>query len=79
TNMNFLNYSGCMEADIKLLEAKISKLISLCSGLRQENGQLRDDLTQVQQNAELLKSNMEKASIKLENLLESMPQNEEAL
>ena len=67
-----------MEADIKSLETKITKLITLCSTLREENVHLRDDLTQAQQNANNLKSNMEKASIKLEGLLESMPQNEEA-
>jgi len=76
--MNFLNYSGRMEADIKSLEAKITKLISLCGSLREENAQLLDDLTQAQQNADALKDNMQQASDKLELLLESMPQNVEA-
>jgi len=76
--MNFLNYSGRMEADIKSLEAKITKLISLCKSLREENAQLLGDLSQAQQNTDALKVNMQQASDKLELLLESIPQNVEA-
>jgi cell division protein ZapB len=76
--MIFLNYSGCMDADIKSLEAKITKLIDLCSSLREENAQLLGDLAQAQQDAEALKNNMQKASDKLELLLEAMPKNVEA-
>ena len=76
--MNFFNYSGIMEADIKSLEAKITKLISLCSTLREENAQLLGDLEQAQQDTDALKSNMQQASDKLEVLLETMPQNVEA-
>jgi cell division protein ZapB len=76
--MNFLNYSGVMEADIKSLEAKINKLISLCSSLREENAQLLGDLEQAQQDADALKTNMQQASSKLELLLETIPKNIEA-
>jgi cell division protein ZapB len=76
--MNFLNYSGVMEADIKSLEAKITKLISLCSSLREENAQLLGDLEQAQLDADALKTNMQQASNKLELLLETMPKNIEA-
>jgi cell division protein ZapB len=76
--MNFLNYSGVMEADIKSLEAKITKLISLCSSLREENAQLLGDLEQAQQDADALKTNMQQASSKLELLLETIPKNIEA-
>ena len=71
TLMNFFNYSGDMEADLKSLEEKITKLISLCSNLREENIRLRSDLTQT-------KGNMLLASNKLEGLLESMPQSSES-
>ena len=67
-----------MEADIKILEAKIGKLIGLCANLREENAQLADGLAKAQQDADALKSNMQQASDKLEGLLEAMPQNEEA-
>jgi cell division protein ZapB len=67
-----------MEADIKNLEAKLSKLITLCANLREENAQLLGDLEQAQQDADALKANMQRASDKLEGLLVSMPQNVEA-
>jgi cell division protein ZapB len=73
--MNFFNYSERMEADLKSLEEKISKLISLCSNLREENSQLLGDLSQARQAADALKSKMLLASNKLESLLETMPNN----
>lgn len=76
--MNFFIYSGIMEADLKSLQEKITKLITLCSTLREENIQLRGDLSQAQQDADALKSNMQLASDKLEVLLESMPESVEA-
>jgi cell division protein ZapB len=76
--MNFLIYSGAMEADLKSLEEKISKLISLCGRLREENGQLRDDLSQAQQKTDALRSNMLIASNKLEVLLNNVPNDAEA-
>ena len=62
-----------MNADLKKLEDKIGKLISLCATLREENLQLRDDLSHAQQNSNTLKSNMLLASEKLEILLETIP------
>jgi cell division protein ZapB len=76
--MKFLIYSGVMEADLKSLEEKISKLVSLCGNLREENGQLRDDLSVAQQKAEALKNNMLLASNKLEVLLNNVPNDVEA-
>lgn len=69
--MIFLNYSEPMDADLKNLEEKISKLIALCNALREENIDLR-------QKSATLKSNMEQASVKLEALLGKLPQDEEA-
>ena len=77
--MNFFNYSGDMEADLKSLEEKITKLISLCSNLREENNQLRSDLSLAQQSTATMKNNMLLASNKLEGLLESMPQSSESV
>ena len=62
-----------MDADLKRLEDKINRLISLCVTLREENTQLRGDLSQAQQNSDTLKNNMLLASQKLEVLLETMP------
>ena len=76
--MNFLIYSEPMDTDLKSLEEKISKLINLCSDLREENGQLRGDLSQAQLAASTLKNNMLLASNKLEVLLDSVPNGIEA-
>jgi len=56
TIINFFNYSGRMDADLKALEEKLTGLISLCSDLRSENAQLRLDLNATQNDAALLKS-----------------------
>jgi cell division protein ZapB len=72
TLIDFFNYSGDMEADLKTLEEKITKLVSLCSSLREENVRLRSDLTQT-------KDNMLQASNKLEGLLESLPEGAESM
>jgi FtsZ-binding cell division protein ZapB len=68
--MIFLNYSGLMDADIKELEDKISRLIALCSSLREENTQLREK-------SATMKNNMDQASKKLEGLLGQLPNGEE--
>ncbi len=60
-----------MDADIKELEEKISKLVALCGSMREENTQLREI-------SDALKNKMSQASIKLEGLLEKLPQDEEA-
>jgi len=76
--MNFLIYSGAMEADLKSLEEKISKLVSLCGQLREENGQLRNHITLAQQKTDTLKNSMLLASNKLEALLQTVPDIEDA-
>jgi len=68
-----------MEADLKSLEEKITRLISLCSNLREENNQLRGDLSKAQQSTATMKNNMLLASNKLESLLESIPQISESV
>lgn len=71
TNITFLNYSGRMDAEIKALEEKLAKLIALIGSLRAENMQLREK-------SDVLKNNMAIASVKLEGLLEKLPQGEES-
>lgn len=72
TLIDFFTYSGIMELDLKKLEEKITKLISLCSNLRQDNIQLRSDLAQA-------KDNMTQAGNRLETLLESLPEGAESM
>lgn len=69
----FFNYSGRMEIDLKSLEDKVSKLISVCASLRDENLQLKSELTKVTQDSARLKSNMLQASEQLESLLDTLP------
>ncbi len=70
----FFNYSGHMDADLKALEQKLSHLIALCNELRIENSQLRIDLTSIQSDTALLKSNMDEASARVEALIETFPE-----
>ncbi len=69
----FFNYSDRMDADLKALEQKVSRLIALCDGLRNENAQLRMDLEVMASDSAVLKSNMEKASERIESLIDSLP------
>ncbi len=62
-----------MDADIKALEEKITKLVGLCTSLRHENQDLRSQLDLARAGADKLKSNMQLASDKLELLLGSLP------
>lgn len=73
TLLVFLNYSGRMDDDLKALEQKVTKLIALCNELRSENAQLRDNLNLIEADTAQLKSNMAKASERIESLLGSLP------
>ena len=62
-----------MNEDLKALELKVSKLIALCNELRIENAQLRVNLDSIEADTAQLKSNMAKASERIESLLGSLP------
>jgi cell division protein ZapB len=62
-----------MEIDLKSLEDKVSKLISVCASLRDENQQLKSELNKATQDSVQLKNNMLQASNQLESLLGSLP------
>ncbi|MDO8960841.1 MAG: hypothetical protein Q8R74_00805 [Methylophilus sp.] len=62
-----------MEIDLKSLEDKVSKLISVCASLRDENQQLKSELNKATQDSAQLKNNMLQASNQLESLLGSLP------
>ncbi len=73
TTINFLNYSDCMDADLKALETKLTGLISLCVDLRNQNAQLRQDLDATLRDTAELKANMAQASERIEALMETLP------
>ncbi len=70
----FSNYSGVMDVELKALEDKVSRLLGLCQRVRAENLELRQDLAQAQDEARLLKENMAQAGVRLETLIESLPE-----
>ena len=74
TTQGFSNYSAIMESDLNVLETKLTLLIELCQSLRLENLQLRQDLAQAHDDTKQLKSQMTEASVRLEALIERLPQ-----
>ncbi|MDR2875075.1 MAG: hypothetical protein LBV44_04000 [Methylobacillus sp.] len=63
-----------MEADLKVLEDKVTQLIHICQQLRGENTNLRQELAQAQSDARQMKDNMARAVDKLELLLANLPE-----
>ncbi|HYD33167.1 MAG TPA: hypothetical protein VEA39_01250 [Methylophilaceae bacterium] len=64
-----------MDADLKALEDKVTRLIALCQSLREENLQLRQELARAQDDTRQLRENMTLASEKLEALIDRLPAN----
>ncbi len=63
-----------MDADLKSLEERVTKLIALCAQLRDENVELRQEVTRLHQESQSLKVNMTQASVQLERLLSALPE-----
>lgn len=74
TTLIFLNDNGLMDADLKSLEERVIKLIALCGQLREDNVQLRQEVTKLHQESQSLKLNMTQASVQLERLLSALPE-----
>lgn len=74
TRQGFNNYSSWMDADLKALEDKISQLVVLTQTVRKDNLELRQSLALAQDEARLLKAQMQQASEKLETLLNQLPE-----
>ena len=62
-----------MDADLKVLEQKLSHLISMCNELRSENAELRLSLGKMEADTVTLKANMAQASERIETLIDSLP------
>lgn len=74
TTLIFLKDNGLMDADLKSLEERVTKLIALCAQLRDENVELRQEVTRLHQESQSLKLNMTQASVQLERLLSALPE-----
>ena len=62
-----------MDTDLRALETKLTGLISLCTDLRNQNAQLRQDLDATLRDTAELKANMAQASERIEALMETLP------
>jgi len=63
-----------MDVDLKALEDKLTQLIAFCQSLRSENLELRQNLVKAQDDTRQLKDSMTQASVRLEALIEQLPQ-----
>lgn len=63
-----------MDADLKSLEAKLTKLIELTQNLRTENAALRQELVQAQSESKRLRENVDVVSSRLEAIIERLPE-----
>lgn len=76
TAIVFLKDNGSMDADLKSLEERVAKLVALCTSLREENVQLRQEVMRLHQDTQSLQLNMTQASVQLERLLSALPNEE---
>jgi cell division protein ZapB len=74
TLQGFPNYSDGMDADLKALEEKLTKLIAQTRLLHSENITLRQELQQAQDDMRQLKANMMLASTRIEALIGRLPE-----
>jgi cell division protein ZapB len=66
-----------MEAELTVLDDKISQLIQLTQKLRKDNSQLRQNLAAVQSENKRLSEKVSNAKTRLENLLAQIPESAE--
>ncbi|HEY3299658.1 MAG TPA: hypothetical protein VGJ90_02705 [Methylophilaceae bacterium] len=62
-----------MDADLKVLEEKLSQLVELCRALGAENTSLKQELAQAQDDTKQLKAQIAQASVRLEALIGQLP------
>jgi cell division protein ZapB len=63
-----------MDADLKALEDKISQLLELCQAMRKNNLDLKHSLDLLQESEGQLKAKIQRASERLEGLIDSLPE-----
>tara|TARA_B100000767_G_C19564125_1_gene450365 strand:+ start:483 stop:674 length:192 start_codon:yes stop_codon:yes gene_type:complete len=62
-----------MDEEITALEAKLTELINAVSSLRQDNNEMKPSIEKLQEENRILKSKINEATIKIENLLGQLP------
>jgi len=71
---NDLNYSEHMDEEINILEAKLNLLVNKIDNLKKENLEMKPNLHRAQEEVLLLKTKINDATIKIENLLAQIPE-----
>ena len=62
-----------MDEEIKALEAKLTELVNAVSILRHENNEIKPSVEKLQEENRILKSKINEATMKIENLLGQLP------
>jgi len=62
-----------MDEEIRKLEAKLTELVNAVSSLRLENNEIKPSVEKLQEENKILKSKINEASMKIENLLGQLP------
>ena len=62
-----------MDEEITALEAKLTELVNAVSSLRNENNEIKPSIEKLQEENRVLKSKINEATMKIENLLGQLP------
>jgi FtsZ-binding cell division protein ZapB len=62
-----------MDEEITALETKLTELVNAVSSLRHENNEIKPSVEKLQEENRILKSKINEATIKIENLLGQLP------
>ena len=62
-----------MDDEITALEAKLTELVNAVSSLRHENNEIKPSVEKLQEENRILKSKINEATMKIENLLGQLP------
>ena len=62
-----------MDEEITALEAKLTELVNAVSLLRHENNEIKPSVENLQEENRILKSKINEATMKIENLLGQLP------
>ena len=62
-----------MDEEITTLEAKLTELVNAVGSLRQENNEMKPSVEKLQEENKILKTKIDEATMKIENLLGQLP------
>lgn len=62
-----------MDEEIKMLEDKLTMLINAVNSLKQENNEIKPSIEILQEENRALKTKINEATVKIENLLGQLP------